>query len=158
LLSLAKELKSEGLRFKIVLVGDGVKRQEIETKVNEEGLSDCFIFAGLRKNVNEFYQAFDLFVMPSIFEGIPFSIIEAETAGLPCVLSKGIPSDVDFSENVVHASINNVVEWKNALIKLMAKKVNRYDGESIIKENGFDIKKNCLKLEKIYESLGIVES
>ncbi len=79
---------------KLLLVGDGVMRQEIEEYAKELGIYDKVIFAGMKSNVNEYLSAFDIFVFPSIWEGMPLAVVEAQASGLPCFISDSIDKDI----------------------------------------------------------------
>ena len=79
---------------KLLLVGDGVMRQEIEEYAKELGIYDKVIFAGMKSNVNEYLSAFDIFVFPSIWEGMPLAVVEAQASGLPCFVSDSIDKDI----------------------------------------------------------------
>jgi glycosyltransferase involved in cell wall biosynthesis len=71
----------------LLLVGDGTLKQEIERKVADLYLTEKVILLGVREDINRILQAFDVFVFPSLHEGLPVSLIEAQAAGLPCVIS-----------------------------------------------------------------------
>ena len=79
------------------MIGVGEKEDEIKKQVHELKLDECVRFLGNRDDVNELYQAMDVFVMPSLFEGIPVVGVEAQFAGLPCVFSDKVPVEVKFS-------------------------------------------------------------
>lgn len=77
----------------LLLVGDGDLRPQIESAIAKKGLQDHVILAGSRNDVWNFYQAMDVFVMPSHYEGLGIVTIEAQTAGLPCFVSDVVPSE-----------------------------------------------------------------
>ena len=85
LLEIFAQLYTIYLGARLLLVGIGEKEQELRNKVQKLGLEDVVIFLGNRNDVNELYQAMDVFVMPSFFEGIPVTGIEAQFSGLTCV-------------------------------------------------------------------------
>lgn len=82
---------------KLFLVGDGVMRQEVEKLVDEFGLREKVIFAGLRTDVPDMLQVMDCFVFPSIWEGLPLSVFEAMSSGLPCFISDHITKEIMVS-------------------------------------------------------------
>ena len=85
---------------RLLLVGKGTLSDTIHKLAHEMQIEQAIIFAGEQDDVSAWYQAMDVFVMPSIFEGVPLASIEAQTAGLPCVLSCAIPRDAGFGKYV----------------------------------------------------------
>ena len=85
----------------LLLAGDGPLRLDIEKKVEELNLRDSVKFLGIRSDINRLLQVFDVFVFPSIYEGLPVTLIEAQGAGLPCVISDTITQEVDMGMNLV---------------------------------------------------------
>lgn len=81
----------------LLLVGAGETESEIRRRAQEMSLKERVHFLGKRSDVNELYQAMDVFVMPSLYEGVPVVGIEAQFAGLPCVLSDRVPREVAFT-------------------------------------------------------------
>lgn len=139
---------------KLILVGDGGLRVQIEHKVIELGLTDSVIMTGKRTDVGKILSGLDLFIMPSIFEGTPVSAIEACTSGLPCLLSDTITRSVDM-KGVKYFSIQkSPEEWAEELEKMISKSknINRYDYSEVI-DHGFDINTEVVKLEEYYLGL-----
>ena len=97
LISLFHELHKKYGNTLLFLIGVGEKENEIKQKVQSLGLSDSVIFFGNRSDVNRLYQAMDVFLMPSLFEGVPVAGIEAQFSGLNCVFSDRVPKEVNFS-------------------------------------------------------------
>lgn len=87
--------------YKLIIVGDGVERGTLEKKVNDLKLFNAVYFAGVRKDIPEFMNVFDVFALPSLSEGLGIVAIEAQACGLPCVLSECVPSEVDFKQSPV---------------------------------------------------------
>lgn len=138
-------------RLKIVFVGDGCEKNKIEALCKEKDLIDHVLFLGSRDDVDKLYQAFDVFVLPSYFEGIPLSIIEAESSGLPCVLSNGVPKDVDIVPNVYHEDIDNMEAWEKIIVFLQENTFDRTTNADMLIKAGYDIRNSCKKLQEIYE-------
>lgn len=80
-----------------VFIGDGELANQVKYLVKENHLEDKIIFAGAVDNVNEWMSALDCLVMPSLFEGLPFVLVEAQAAGLPCVVSSTVSKEADFT-------------------------------------------------------------
>ncbi len=95
----------------LLLVGTGEKEKEIKKQIKSLGIESKVKFLGNRNDTNEIYQAMDVFVMPSLFEGIPLVGIEAQFADLPCVFSNKIPQEVKFNDKSVFIPLGNPQEW-----------------------------------------------
>lgn len=141
---------SEKEECRLLLVGDGNLRKEIEQKVEKLGLKEKVIFTGVRSDVADLMQAMDVFVFPSLYEGLPVTMVEAQAAGLPCVISSNVPKEtVLIPELVESLSLSESVEnWNEKIIQMMSTK--RVDTSDKIKKSGFDIKESAKWLEKFY--------
>ena len=91
----------------LLLVGVGEKEEELKKQVVDIGLEQKVKFLGNRNDVNELYQAMDIFVMPSFFEGVPVVGVEAQFADLPCVFSDKVPKEVNFHSKIEFVSMNH---------------------------------------------------
>lgn len=83
-----------------MLVGDGGLRESIKTKVDKLGLFDSVIFTGVRLDVPELFQAMDVFLFSSNYEGLGIVVIEAQAAGLPCVVADAISKEAFVTNNI----------------------------------------------------------
>lgn len=108
---------------------------------------------GVRDDVAETLQAMDIFIFPSSFEGFSVAFVEAQTTGIQCVISDGVPAEsILVKENVKVISLKeNAEQWANKILEI--KNFERKDVSEIIKEKGYDIKENAKKLEKKYREL-----
>lgn len=102
----------------LLLVGTGEAEASVKDLVAERGLSDRVKFLGQRSDVNRLYQAFDAFVLPSLYEGLCLVGVEAQAAGLPCLLSDAITREVDVTGECKFLPITNLVDWTEALAAL----------------------------------------
>lgn len=100
--SLVKKKEKDAV---LILIGTGKKEKQIQELVRNKGLTESVLFMGKRSDVSELYQAMDVFVMPSLFEGVPVVGIEAQFSSLPCVFSKKVPQEVAFSERCVFVDL-----------------------------------------------------
>ena len=133
----------------LMLVGDGDLRPEIEQKVRDLGLSDKVIFAGIRSDVNDLMHGMDVFLFPSLYEGLGIVLIEAQAAGLKCIISENIPKDGVLTNDVTSISLNqSPAVWANEILKYQEYK--RANNKEIIKKANYDIKNNAKKLEQFY--------
>ena len=139
---------------KLFLVGDGVMRQEIEELVQELQLQSDVIFAGLRTDVPDMLQVMDCFVFPSIWEGMPLSVFEALSSGLPCFISDHITKEVMVTPYIHALSIEDTPASWAEYIKVhipseSRENVCRTNAECITKA-GYNITTETCKLRDIY--------
>lgn len=134
----------------LLLVGDGRLMDTIKNKVSSLGLSDAVMFLGNRNDVNELMQAMDIFVFPSLWEGLPLTGIEAQAAGLPVVMSDVITDEVCISENVHKLSLSKTAdEWSKEILNIVERHKRRNVRKEII-DAGFDIRTTAKWLEEFY--------
>lgn len=135
---------------KLLLVGDGPLRKQIEDKATVLGLEDRVVFTGIRSDVAELMQAMDVLVFPSKNEGLPVTLVEAQTSGLPCVISDSIPRDAVITKNLVTTLSLQDSPTKWAEHVLSRKQEIRYDHSEEVKAAGFDIHETAKWLEEFY--------
>lgn len=147
------ELKQLFPHSKLLLIGDGELRAQITDKVNSLGLENDVIFAGVVPNVYDYEQAIDLFLLPSLYEGLPLSIIEAQISGLKCFTSANRVSEESSVTNLVsYLPLERGAKyWAEEIYK--AKDYNRYDRLDEIKKAGYDAKTSAIQLQNIYIEL-----
>lgn len=135
---------------KLFLVGDGNLRGIIENETENLDLKENVIFTGVRSDVADLMQAMDVFVFPSLYEGLPVTMVEAQAAGLPCVISDNVPSECIITEGLVtKCSLNDSDDvWANYILKSVNKQ--RRDTRNEIINAGFDVKESAKNLEKFY--------
>ena len=138
----------------LVFIGDGPLRSILMEETKTLGIENKVVFLLNRNNVNEIIQAFDIFLMPSLYEGLPLSLVEAQTASIPCVISDKIEDGIIINDLVKQCSIekaSSLDEWLKEIEDFKKnKKKNRLEE---IKNAGFDINDSISKLEKFYEKL-----
>lgn len=157
-IDLAKELVRKKIDFKIVLIGTGPLKKEIESKIEKEGLESYFNILGKREDIPELMSMMDIFVLPSIYEGIPVVLIEAQASGLPCLVSKNIDVSVDLELGLMHfLDINKTEEWSETIQnKKFSKLANKQEIREKIEQKGYDAVLNAKQLEKMYNKFYIV--
>lgn len=135
----------------LVLAGDGELRAETERKAEELGISSCVLFLGVRPDVPDLMQAMDAFLMPSVYEGLPLVLVEAQAAGLPCLISDSIPTDCDLEgSSMTRLPLSAPIEhWAEALTGTIGK-TERPDGANIVRLAGFDARETASWLETFY--------
>ncbi len=142
--------KAKDCRDDLVLciVGDGPLRTELESLTRELGISEDIIFAGNKDNVNEYYQMFDLMVLPSMFEGLPITLVEAQAAGLRCLVADNISKEIQITNLIKYLPLNIDV-WVNEMTKFKCDE-NRRDMTPSVKNAGFSIKDQIIVVENEY--------
>lgn len=139
--------------YRLVLVGDGENRTEIEEKAKYLKIEDKIIFLGAIDNVNEWIQAMDIMLLPSLYEGFPISLIECQIACLPCYVSDRVTKKVRITDLVKFFSVDGATScWVKAIKETQLG--NRNDKrviEEIIKQ-GFDLQSSIKKLENYYDN------
>ncbi len=133
----------------LLLVGDGSLIGKTKMLANELGISGCVHFLGVRKDIPALLDAMDCFLFPSLFEGLGISAIEAQTSGLPCLISDRVPQSVKISENTKFISIRKGTKlWVECLGSLLTTERQRAYESTI--GHGYDIIKIVQNAEKFY--------
>lgn len=135
---------------KLLLVGDGELAADIEKQVESKDLRGVVIFTGNVDNVQDYYQAMDCFLLPSLYEGFPFVTVEAQAAGLPCVISTGVPTDVMISSNIFRLDLSDPQAWVKTILSL--RDTPPADNTEKIKAAGYDIEDTAAYLRGLYLS------
>ena len=135
---------------KLLLIGEGEGKETIIKKVHELGLEDKVIFTGMRSDVNELLQAMDVFLFPSLYEGLPVTMIEAQAAGLPCVMSDQISEECIVTNGLVSAENLNESPEIWAEVVLEQKDIIRENHSDEIIEAGYDIESATYNIQKFY--------
>jgi glycosyltransferase involved in cell wall biosynthesis len=133
----------------LLLVGVGPLQQETAQKAVDIGIADEVIMTGNRDDVPEILGAMDVFAFPSLWEGLPMTVVEAQAAGLPCVLSDTITKEVDVSPLVEYLPLGDAEQWADALLT----RRQRQDVSKNIARAGFDIRASVKRLTELYTAL-----
>lgn len=137
--------------IELILIGSGEDMPKIEEQVRELGLSDHVRFLGDQTNVYEWLQCFDLFVMPSRFEGLSVVLVEAQAAGLPCLTSSSVTKESDISGLVEFMDISLDPDvWAQKILQMFKDSRPRVSPLDEIRRKGFDSKTNIKVLEQFY--------
>lgn len=124
---------------------------EIRAEAARRGLSERVRFLGVQENVSGFYHAFDIFVLPSLYEGLPLVVIEAQASGLPCVLSEQVTKEVKILQNVYFLPLSSRADtWADALCVCLE---TRGDHTRELAEAGYEISAAAERLTLRYEEL-----
>ena len=149
LIDIFTDFKTKTSNAVLLLVGDGDLRTAMEQKAALLGISNSVIFTGVRSDVPDLMQAIDCFVFPSLYEGLPVTLVEAQAAGLPCIVSAGVPVECDKTDLVKHISPSaGPAHWAAEILKTQSN-ARRNTREQII-QAGYDIEANAQWLQNFY--------
>lgn len=133
----------------LLLVGEGELLDDIKNKVSRLDLADKVIFTGVRTDVHELLQAMDVFVLPSIYEGLPLTLIEAQASGIPILASDNITDEVKIKDNLFFYDINaHPSSWAQKLNNLVYKSNRLADNDALIVQ-GYCIEDTAAKYERM---------
>lgn len=150
LLQIFKKVKSiYNGSCKLILVGEGKLLEEIKKNSQDAGILHDIIFAGNQSNVSAWLQMMDVFVFPSLYEGLPVSLIEAQASGLPCIISDKISRECVITKSVYLLSLEDKIDlWVDNILKV--KENERKSEKELIIKSGYDIKSIVNELAKLY--------
>ena len=152
LISVASCLRERGASFRMMFIGDGSRRLELEARVCQLDLEEQVQFLGVRRDVDRLLGAMDQLVMPSHYEGIPVVLMEAQASGLPCLVSDAVSAEVDLGVGLIDfRATDDPDSWAGRILDLGAD-VRRT--ESLLTEQvrlaGGDIDESVSLLYRLY--------
>ena len=143
------EIAKADSNVKLMLVGDGPLKSDIQTMAKKNNIRDKVIFTGSRDDVSDILNAFDVFLFPSLFEGLGIVAIESQANGLPTVVSDAVPDEALITDIVIKEALeSDACIWKDTLYKAL-KAGRKNENEKLI-EAGYDIVTEAIKLEERY--------
>ena len=152
LIDIFENIKKKNPDSVLLLAGNGELEEKIREKVKSKKLDDSVIFLGLRSDIDKILQGCDVFLFPSLYEGLPVTMVEAQSSGIKCVISDGVPSQCIMTENVEVIPLAEDADlWAEKV--LTYKSYERKDMYEEIVSAGFDIKANAKELEEFYTAL-----
>ena len=149
LIDIFNEIHKKNKDTKLIMAGIGEKEDEIREKVKNLNLEDSTIFAGFRKDVNKIMQAMDVFLLPSLYEGLPVVGVEAQAAGLPSFTSKDVvTSEVKITNAFEFISLEKTAEeWADIILN---SDLSRRDTQEDLKKAGYFIEDSAKELVNFY--------
>lgn len=150
---IAKQLLGSRVFFKIFFAGIGELQKEIEEMVRLEGLEDHIVFLGERSDIENLMAGSDIMLMPSIHEGFPMVLVEAQASGLHCIVSENISKEVDLNVGLLEFKKLNINDWAVS-VQNFKNSTELSDGERLERmiNQGFDINQSAEKLLELYEA------
>lgn len=152
ILNIFKEFLKKYNNAKLVLVGEGEDEIKLKQKVSLLGIENNCLFVGNQNNIEQWLSAFDVFLFPSLFEGLPISLLEAQANGIPILASSDISKEVKINDNYICYSLKeSPINWTKKLIyiKENLKRISYDNLFKLFDLYGFDIKIEVKKIEKI---------
>lgn len=151
------ELARNDSRYHLVLIGDGAMRTEIEQKVASLGLTNKVTFTGNIDNVSEFLNAIDIIIMPSLYEGLPLTLVEQQANGLQCVVSDTITAYADKTGNLRFLSLQApILDWVHTVENshcMQNRELRSKDAIVAIEKAGYSIQREAKKLVEYYKKI-----
>ena len=145
LVDVFKEVHKKNGKAFLLMVGDGPDKAKIAKKLNSSGLEGCYLILSNRSDISDLLSAMDVFVFPSLYEGLPLSLIEAQIARKPCFVSDRVDESATISNLVTGLPLkNDASKWVEAILSYEKPK------KGVVDEKEWDIKKITKRLEQIY--------
>lgn len=132
----------------LLLLGEGGDRPVLEQRIKELHLGAYIHMTGNVRNVSDYLNIMDVFAFPSLYEGMPLSIIEVQANGLPCVISNRVPKDVFLTDLVTPLPLDNPHAWTDAICSAQRNNAEKY--ADILQNSGFDVSKTMQRIYEIY--------
>lgn len=133
----------------LLIVGKGPLENELKEKVSNLGINNKVYFLGNRKDIERIYQGMDIFVLPSLFEGLGIVAVEAQVSGLPVIASTGVAKEANITNNIQNIDLNDSIDtWVETICKSNVE--SRNSVENIVRNSKFDVKNNAKFLQEIY--------
>lgn len=152
LLKIFKEIKQREKNASLLLIGDGELRKKIEKKARELNIYDSVIFTGSKNPVSAYYHAMDVFVLPSLYEGLGIVAIEAQASGLPVVASSNVPDEAKITKEYRRLALTKSSKrWAEFILQY--KDISRKNNLKIVKDSGYDIDETSEWISRFYLNL-----
>lgn len=151
LLEIFAEVLRRGLKCRLVLLGDGILREQMEKKAAILGIADRVDFVGVVNHAEEYLSAMDMFLLPSLYEGLPVVCVEAQAAGLPCLVSMNVTTEIKLTNHVYFIKNEDIRQWCCKIIQLADALPDR---NRIYGMDQYDIVKQARNLEEKYLNYG----
>ena len=155
LTEIAAEVMRRRPMTRLLLLGDGGTRRAIEERVKNLGIAEKTIFAGTRTDVAQFLEAADAMVFPSLWEGLGLALVEAQAAGLPCVISDVIPEEADIVPSLIHrvSLAESAAYWAERLLAAARDSAPLETGALVsVEDSSFNVLHSVEELYALYSA------
>lgn len=152
LLDIFAEVRAQIENVVLLILGDGSLKEYLQEQAEMLGIADSVVFAGKRTDTELYYQAMDVFVLPSLLEGFPIVLLEAQCSGLNCICSETITQKVCITSSIKRIPLSNSSKWIDEIEKA-AESSDRNDNSKLLEAKGFDTNKQIKYIEQIYAGI-----
>lgn len=153
LIDIMLEIVKNNANYKLIIIGDGELKKKIEEQIINYKLTNNVILLGSVNNVQDYLQMIDIFVLPSLYEGLGIVNIEAQAAGLPTIVSDRIPEDAKITDLIKYISLKfDKSYWAREILNI-SKNNNRIDYNEKVEMSEYNIKLQAQELDKLYSNL-----
>lgn len=150
LLKIFSEIYKINNNTRLILIGDGPQFNIIKKAVSRLRLNNAVIFTGMINNVEDYLQRIDCIIFPSLYEGLPVTLVEAQASGIPCLISNKIPKDINLTTLIHFLTLkDSAIKWANKALKLMNENGDRVTSNKLL---NYDVNIVTNKLEDFYIS------
>ena len=156
LIDLFISLSKRNMRLHLILVGDGPLKEKIADKIKTAGIEDRVTMTGVRDDIADLLSAMDVFVFPSLFEGLGLATIEAQAAGIPCVLADTVPREAEIVDGAVDflSLEDNQKQWEKTILKRLEENtIDAHRALAQVEASAFNIEHNVTMLSELYDNL-----
>jgi len=153
LIDILNEIAKKQEKAHFVIIGAGSLEEMMKEKIQHYGLDSCLSWLGRREDIKQFYNAFDAFLLPSLYEGLPVVGIESQASGLPVFFSEEVTREAGIAELGHFISLKETAtEWANIIIEETKKLMSTRRGrEEDLKKAGFDAVSETVRLMEFFE-------
>lgn len=156
MINVLKKVVEVSKHYKLLLVGQGKLENPIKEKVRELGLQENVVFVGITQKVSQLLSACDVMVLPSLYEGFPFTAIEAQASGINCIFSDAVTRECELSKNITYLELDEELWVASILENSRSFDRDKMSAQNIqnIKDSGYDIEKSVGRLKGLYKKYG----
>lgn len=152
LLEVFREIVEQRPDSILLIIGEGSLEGKLRKKAEQLSLGNHVRFLGIQSNINELLNVMDVFVLPSVYEGLGIVLVEAQANGLPCIASDAIPQQVKMTDNFSFVSLKDpAYKWSQVILE--SKRNNSRVVLETIRRAGYDIEDSASQIQKLYMSL-----
>ncbi len=153
MLDVLRALVKKDPEVAMVLVGDGPLKTQVQEQAERMGVADNVVFTGVRPDISDLMQAMDAFIFPSLHEGLPVTLVEAQASGLSCLVSDTVSQDVKLTDCIEFMSLNASADrWAERLLAMCAQG-QRPDNRHELSAAGYGVQDNARWLENFYHKI-----
>ena len=145
------EIQQKSENAVLLFVGDGELEQDIRDRIEGYGIGDKVILTGAVENAEDYLQLMDVFALPSRFEGLPCVLIEAQAAGLLCIVSDAVTKEAKITDNILFVELEKE-KWVQTILK-QTQGYRRVKVDRQIRDAGYDIRREIKVLEELYSEV-----